>query len=144
VRNTGRNGFHLLASTSYSGPMPKDNVVTNADFILVHGNGIKAPARITDSVRKIRAMCRGKPKPIIFNEDDNYNFEQLENNFVAAVSEHASWGYFDYRRKGEDFNEGFQSVPTDWTIKSERKRGFFQLLSRITEYEDQTPILNSK
>lgn len=144
VRNTGRNGFHLLASTSYSGPMPKDNVVTNADFILVHGNGIKAPARITDSVRKIRVMCRGKPKPIIFNEDDNYNFEQLENNFVAAVSEHASWGYFDYRRKGEDFNEGFQSVPTDWTIKSERKRGFFQLLSRITEYEDQTPILNSK
>jgi hypothetical protein len=144
VRNTGRNGFHLLASTSYSGPLPNDNVVTNADFILVHGNGIKAPARITDSVRKIRAMCRGKPKPIIFNEDDNYNFEQLENNFVAAVSEHASWGYFDYRRKGEDFNEGFQSVPTDWTIKSERKRGFFQLLSRITEYEDQTPILNSK
>jgi hypothetical protein len=71
-------------------------------------------------------------------------FEQLENNFVAAVSEHASWGYFDYRRKGEDFNEGFQSVPTDWTIKSERKRGFFQLLSRIIEYEDQTPILNSK
>ena len=132
VRHIERDGFHLLASTSYGGPLPKENVVTNADFILVHGNGVKVPARIAESVRKIRAMCGEKPKPIVFNEDDNYNFEQPTNNFVAAVNEHASWGYFDYRRKGENFNEGFQSVPADWTINSERKRDFFQLLSKIT------------
>ena len=132
VRHTERNGFHLLASTSYSGPLPKENVVTNADFILVHGNGVKAPARIADSVLKTRAMCGDKPKPILFNEDDNYNFDQPTNNFVAAVSEHASWGYFDYRRKGESFNEGFQCVPIDWTIDSDRKREFFRLLSEIT------------
>ena len=132
VRNTDRNGFHLLASTSYSGPLPTENVVTNADFILVHGNGVKNPARITDSVGKIRAMCE-KPKPVVFNEDDNYNFDQPTNNFVAAVGEHASWGYFDYRRKGDNFNEGFQSVPADWTIDSERKREFFQLVSEMAE-----------
>jgi len=108
-----------------------ENVVTNADFILVHGNGVKNPARITDSIRKIRAMCE-KPKPILFNEDDNYNFDQPTNNFVAAVSEHASWGYFDYRRKGEGFNEGFQCVPVDWTIGSDRKRKYFYLLSDMT------------
>jgi hypothetical protein len=133
VRHIERNGFHLLASTSYSGPLPKENVVTNADFILVHGNGVKVPARIAESVRKIRAMCGEKPKPIVFNEDDNYNFEQPTNNFVAAVNEHASWGYFDYRRKGENFNEGFQSVPADWRINSERKRGFFRLVSEMTK-----------
>ena len=132
VQKNQRGGFHLLASTSYSGPLPKANVATNADFILVHGNGVrKNPARITDSVRKIRAMCE-KPKPIVFNEDDNYDFDQPTNNFVAAVSEHASWGYFDYRRKDEKFNEGFQSVPADWTINGERKRSFFRLLSEIT------------
>ena len=131
VRHTEHNGFHLLASTSYSGPLPKENVVTNANFILVHGNGVKNSVRITDSVRKIRAMCE-KPKPILFNEDDNYNFDQPTNNFVAAVSEHASWGYFDYRRKGEDFNEGFQNVPADWTIASDRKREFFQMVSQMT------------
>ena len=132
VQKNQRGGFHLLASTSCSGPLPKANVATNADFILVHGNGVrKNPARITDSVRKIRAMCE-KPKPIVFNEDDNYDFDQPTNNFVAAVSEHASWGYFDYRRKDEKFNEGFQSVPADWTINSERKRSFFRLLSEIT------------
>jgi hypothetical protein len=130
VQKTERGGFHLLASTSYSGPLPKENVVTNADFILVHGNVIKQPQRITDSVGKIRAMCE-KPKPILFNEDDNYNFDQPTNNFVAAVGEHASWGFFDYRRKGESFNEGFQSVPADWTIDSKRKREFFQLISEM-------------
>ena len=132
VQKNQRGGFHLLASTSCSGPLPKANVATNADFILVHGNGVrKNPARITDSVRKIRAMCE-KPRPIVFNEDDNYDFDQPTNNFVAAVSEHASWGYFDYRRKDEKFNEGFQSVPADWTINGERKRSFFRLLSEIT------------
>jgi hypothetical protein len=144
VRHTEHNGFHLLASTSYSGPLPKENVVTNADFILVHGNGVKVPARITDSDRKIRAMCE-KPKPVVFNEDDNYNFDQPTNNFVAAVSEHASWGYFDYRRKDDGFNEGFQSVPADWTIDSERKRGFFRLVSEITgnpSAEDKNPTGN--
>jgi hypothetical protein len=131
VRRTERDGFHLLASTSYSGPLPEENVVTNADFILVHGNGVKSPARIADSVRKIRTLCE-KPKPILFNEDDNYNFDQPTNNFTAVVSEHASWGYFDYRRKGESFNEGFQCMPVDWTVGSERKREFFQLVSEMT------------
>jgi hypothetical protein len=130
VRNTKLDGFHLLVSTSYSGPLPKENLVTNADFILVHGNGVKNPERITDSIRKIRKMCQ-EPKPVLFNEDDNYNFDKSTNNFVAAVSEHASWGYFDYRRKGEPFNEGFQCVPTDWTIDSERKREFFRLVSKL-------------
>ena len=132
VRHTERNGFHLLASTSYSGPLPKENVVTNAGFILVHGNGLRQqPQRVTDSIEKIRAML-DHPKPIVFNEDDNYNFEQPMNNFVAAVGEHASWGYFDYRRKDENFNEGFQSAPGDWTIGSERKREFFRLVSEMT------------
>lgn len=131
VQKNERGGFHLLASTSYSGPLPKENVATNANFILVHGNGVKNPARITDSIRKIRALCE-KPKPILFNEDDNYNFDLPTNNFTAAVSEHASWGYFDYRRKGESFNEGFQCLPADWTIGSDRKRAFFQLVSEMT------------
>jgi hypothetical protein len=131
VRQTDRGGRRLLASTSYGAPLPKQNVVTNADFILVHGNSVKDPQRITDSVRTIRKMCGDRPKPIVFNEDDHYGFEQPTNNFVAAISEHASWGYFDYRRQGEKFNEGFQSVPADWGIDSERKRAFFQLLTAI-------------
>jgi hypothetical protein len=51
------------------------------------------------------------------------------------VSEYASWGYFDYRMKDEGFDEGYQSVPVNWGISSERKRGFFGLLAQITGAE---------
>src|SRR5260221_6817827 len=54
------------------------------------------------------------------------------NNFVVAISEHASWGYFDYRMKGEGFEKGYQSVPVNWGISSARKRGFFRLLGEIS------------
>lgn len=41
-------------------------------------------------------------------------------------------GYFDFRRSGEGFDEGFQSVPVNWTISSDRKRAFFNLVKEIT------------
>ena len=39
---------------------------------------------------------------------------------------------FDYRRIGEGFAEGYQSLPVDWGIHSERKLGFFRLLAEMT------------
>jgi hypothetical protein len=70
--------------------------------------------------------------PILFNEDDHFDFDKPANNFTAAVGEFASWGYFDYRMKCEGFDEGYQSVPVNWKTRSERKKGFFRLLSDIT------------
>lgn len=34
--------------------------------------------------------------------------------------------------KGEGFDEGFQSVPLNWTISSERRRGFLGLMKEMT------------
>jgi hypothetical protein len=51
------------------------------------------------------------------------------------VSEYASWGYFDFRMKDEGFDEGYQSVPVNWGISSERKLGFFRLLAEMTGSE---------
>jgi hypothetical protein len=70
--------------------------------------------------------------PILFNEDDHFDFDQPQNNFVAAVGEYASWGYFDFRKRAEDFSEGYQSVPVDWGISHPRKKAFFALLKEIT------------
>ena len=33
---------------------------------------------------------------------------------------------------GETFNDGYQSVPVNWGISSERKKGFFKLLTEVT------------
>jgi hypothetical protein len=133
VRRTERDGRRLLVGTSYGGgAIPRENVVRSSDFLLLHGNGVKEPARIAEMVRQTRAVPGYRPMPIVFNEDDHFDFDQPSNNLLSAVSEFASWGFFDYRMKGEGFDEGYQSVPVNWGISSSRKRSFFQLVSEIT------------
>ena len=39
------------------------------------------------------------PMPILFNEDDHFDFEKPRNNFAAATSAYASWGFFDFRAR---------------------------------------------
>ncbi len=133
VQAMTRNGRRLLVSTSYGGgTVPQENVVRTADFLLMHGNGVTDPARIAGMVRAARAVPGYTSKPIMFNEDDHYEFDRPANNFTAAVGEYASWGFFDYRRPGESFAEGYQNLPADWGISSERKRAFFRLVSEIS------------
>lgn len=133
MRNTDREGRRLLVSTSYGGGnVPEENVVRAADFLLLHGNGVTNPKRIAEMVRQTRAVPGYKPMPIVFNEDDHENFDQPENNFTVAITERASWGWFDYRRKSEGPNEGYQSPPVSWGITSDRKRAFFNSLAEIT------------
>jgi hypothetical protein len=133
VQARKREGHRLLVSTSYGGnKVPEENVVRAADFILVHGNGVSDPARITEMVRQTRAVPGWRPMPIVFNEDDHFAFDQPQNNFVAAVRAGASWGFFDFRMKDEKFPDGYQSVPVDWGIHSPRKQAFFAKLEEIT------------
>jgi hypothetical protein len=133
VQAMQRAGRRLLAGTSYGGGViPGRAVIRVSDFLLLHGNGVADPGRIGEMVRKTRATPGYTRKPILFNEDDHFDFDRPENNFVAAVGEHASWGYFDYRKSGEKFDDGYQSVPVNWGIRSPRKQAFFGLLTDIT------------
>jgi hypothetical protein len=83
-------------------------------------------------VRSTRKVPGYTSKPILFNEDDHFDFEKAENNFLAAVGEYASWGYFDFRQKNDPLHVGYQSVPVDWSINSPRKQAFFKLLAELT------------
>lgn len=126
--------YRYLVSTSFEGHViPTDNVVKEADFILLHGNGVQEPFRITEMVETTRKLTSYHPMPILFNEDDHYAFNRPKNNCKAATMAYASWGYFDYRRKGESFSNGFQSVPVDWRISSPRKKWFFNYVKKITK-----------
>jgi hypothetical protein len=132
VRKMSLKGRRLLVSTSYAKGVPTQNVVNAADFILVHGNGLKSPTQITAAIHAARAMPGDEVKPIVFNEDDHTDFESSDSDFAAAVKDHVSWGFFDYRREGEGLEDGYQTVPGDWKIDSARKKSFFNLLSEIT------------
>ena len=131
VKARQRGGRRLLAGTSYGGnTVSKENVVRASDFLLMHGNGVSDPKRIAEMVRQAREVPGYRTMPILFNEDDHFNFDQPMNNMVAAVSEYASWGYFDPGKP--DYREGYQSPPVNWGLSSERKKAFFALLKEIT------------
>lgn len=128
-----KDGRRLLVGTSYGGgTIPKENVVRSSNFLLLHGNGVKEPQRIAEMVRQSRKVAGYRPMPILFNEDDHFDFDQPDYNLRAAVSEYASWGYFDFRMAGEGHDDGYQSVPVNWGLSSPRKKAFFERLAEIT------------
>ncbi|HYE31862.1 MAG TPA: hypothetical protein VEH27_10555 [Methylomirabilota bacterium] len=131
VQERTRTNRRLLVSASYGGgTIPKPNVARTADFLLIHGNGVSDPNRIAEMVRQARAVSGYRGQPIVFNEDDHFDFDKPQNNFAAAVSEHASWGYFDPGLS--NYQDGYQCPPVNWGINTERKRAFFNLLAEMT------------
>jgi hypothetical protein len=140
VQARERSGRRLLVSTSYGGNarVPDENVARVADYMLIHGNGPSNPRSMADQVKRTRLVSGYHGQPIVFNEDDHFEFEQPSNNFVSALSCHASWGYFDpgagaggAGARG-DYVEGYQLVPVNWRINTERKRQFFDALAQVT------------
>jgi len=133
VKSITHDDKRYLVGTSYGGGrVPLENVVRASDFLLVHGNGVRDPNRILEMVQQTRHVPGYRPMPILFNEDDHFDFDKPLNNCIAAISQYASWGYFD---PGEnDYHHGYQSVPVQWQINTPRKRAFFQYIRDITGY----------
>jgi hypothetical protein len=124
-------GQRLLVGTSYGGGfVPLENVVRFSDFLLMHGNGVSDPSRIAEMIDQARAVPGYRPMPILFNEDDHFDFEHPQNNFMAAISRGASWGFFDPGKN--NYVDGYQSPPVNWGLSTDRKRAFFQLVREMT------------
>ena len=130
VKRITHDGRRLLVGTSYGGGrVSLENVVRTSDFLLMHGNGVHDPTRIAEMVQQARQVPGYRTMPILFNEDDHFDFDKPLNNFVAAISEYASWGYFD---PGENnYCDGYQSVPVQWGLNTERKRAFFEKVREV-------------
>jgi hypothetical protein len=84
----------LLVSTSLAYP-PRfgDNLMAVCDFLLPHGNSVHHPDGIGLQVLRNRTASSYRGQPIIYNEDDHYDFDKPDNNMIAAIGEGASWGF---------------------------------------------------
>ncbi|MBE2282529.1 MAG: hypothetical protein IAE77_03600 [Prosthecobacter sp.] len=123
VKGIAVDGRRLLVGTSFGGgAVPTSQVIEHSDFLLIHGNGVKGPDAMRKFIAKVKAARGDRNIPIVVNEDDHFDFDQPDNNFTAAVKEHVSWGYFDFRMKSEGFDDGYQSVPVNWGLSSARKK----------------------
>jgi hypothetical protein len=139
AQGISRGGRRLYVGTSYRGrAIPTINVVGASDLLLLHGNGVTDPAFIGQMVTLTRALPSYRGQPIVFNEDDHYGFAEPVNNLAVATAYHASWGYFDAgpgaggRSARSDYVEGYQNVPVNWGLSTDRKRAFFGLVREIT------------
>lgn len=139
ARSITHRGRRLLVATSFTRRhRPTEAVCQGSDFILLHGNGVDDPHEIIRLVDATRAITTYRRMPILFNEDDHFDFDQPLNNFTAALSRHAGWGYFDPGgaagggQAHGDYVDGFQTPPINWGITTERKRAFFRFLIEVT------------
>ena len=146
ARGLTAGGRRLPVGTSYrGGSIPGERVLAVSDLALLHGNGVTDPAEIGAMVERTRALPTYRPMPIVFNEDDHFDFDRPVNNLLTAVAGYASWGYFDpgpgAGGKGarSNYHDGFQNVPVNWGLTTGRKRAFFRLVEELTGGGDGTP-----
>jgi hypothetical protein len=133
AKSITRNGRRLLVGASFNGgSIPSPNVVEASDFLLLHGNGVKEPERIARMVEATRRVSGYRTMPILFNEDDHFDFDKPVNNMLKAISAYASWGYFD--PGASNYIDGYQCPPVNWGINTDRKRAFFGLLKEMTGF----------
>lgn len=131
VRHVTLDGRRLLVGTSFrGGRIPTRNVVGASDFLLIHGNGVSESTRIATMIEETRMLTGDTPMPIVFNEDDHFDFERPVNNMTQALSRYASWGYFD--PGANNYRDGYQCPPVNWGINTPTKMAFFDLLKEIT------------
>lgn len=126
-----RGPLRLFTGTSFNGnTLPPHEVVKVSDFVLLHGNGVKDPNRIKEMVDQVRQMPTYRPMPILFNEDDHFDFDKPLNNMRKALEAYASWGYFDPGKN--DYDDGYQCSPVKWGLNTERKKQFFAFAKEVT------------
>jgi len=144
-RTRSADGRRLLVGTSFPVKvMPTFEVVVESDFVLLHGNAFPSAASLVEKIRETRNLDPNRTIPVLVNEDDHNDFEAPDGRLAATVGEHVSWGWFDWRRKDEPFDEGYQSVPVNWQISSERKRRFHQRIAEITGFAANSPATAKK
>ena len=111
IREYTNNRYLIGSSVVLS--VPSDDLIEAADMILLHGNS-QSPQNISNMINQVRNTNAYKknPKPIVFNEDDHYDFNSSINNFASAVNGHAGWGVFVDCNKTSagDYKHGYQCV----------------------------------
>eukprot|EP01084_Bolivina_argentea_P320714 556507_1 len=130
---TGKTNQELgiYFGSSYWGGVPNTNMIEASDIILLHGND-QSPSGIQKFMNEMwgNNAFSSNPKPIIFNEDPNTNFNSGSNNMKTAIMNHASWGF--YYQGTNDYKDGYQSPPVDWNVDTSQKEAFFNAATNYT------------
>jgi hypothetical protein len=123
-----RSHGELLISTSFvGGVIPPANVHETVDYILLHAESDATPQEVSSMVDKVQTSSQyvEDPRPIVFNEAGTSTAIM-----DAALQSGASWGYYDQGLN--NYRDGFQSPPVNWTINTSLKGDFFEHVAEVT------------
>lgn len=95
----------------------------DADFVIFHTNWL-TPEGVHDRIQAYHRAA-GYDRALLINEDGVSTF-----NLQAATEEHVGWGYYDQGLN--NYHDGFQSVPVNWSIGTLAKWLFFDQVARLT------------
>lgn len=147
ARNVSVNDRRLLVSTSFAGGayhmrgpegldhsdmdgmaqgLPTEEALELCDFALVHTNEHNTinTRKVVERTRQLQAF-KQRPMPVVINEDSI-----AVENMYAAAEVYASWGYYD--QGDNNYRDGYQSVPVNWSINTPQKKRFFDGVGEIT------------
>jgi hypothetical protein len=120
-----RSHNYLKVGTSLDVGTTND-IVAASDYVNLHAAG--GPTQITSMIQAVRALpaYRARPKPIVITEDTQW---AGSSNMNAAVAAGVGYGYFD--KGSNDYRDGFQSPPIDWSLRTPSKRAFFERVAAL-------------
>jgi hypothetical protein len=120
-----RSNHAFPVSSSFGGPTnPPPSVIKQADYLSLHCN-VQTTDEMTQTLDRIRSTPEyiAKPKPIVDTECGT-EIPKME----TAVTGGAGWGYHD--QGDNNYTDGFQSPPINWSINTTIKKAFFDRLRR--------------
>lgn len=117
--------YHFPVGNSYkgSGNYPSDSIIKHSDVILLHGNSMNTIKEYDIQLAKVKSSAFYKNQPIIYNEAGIKSF------LSWAIQNDVGWGYYD--QGTNNYNDGFQSPPINWSINTKDKVNFFEDIKKI-------------
>jgi len=117
------NKYKIPSGNSYKGGgVPSDNIIGNSSIILLHGNSLNSESEYTTQLKSVKNSKAYRGQPIIYNEAGTKLFLDW------AVKNKVGWGYYD--QGSNNYIDGFQSPPINWSINTSKKKAFFNEIEK--------------
>ena len=116
--------YHIPVGNSYkgSGNYPSDSIIKHSDVIFLHGNSMKSTGELDTQLAKVKSSPSYKNQPIIYNEAGTTSYVSW------AIKNSVGWGYYD--QGSNNYVDGFQSPPVNWSINTKNKKNFFDSIAK--------------
>jgi len=119
------NKYKIPTGNSYKGgKIPSDNIISNSTVILLHGNSLNSESEYTKQLNAVKKSKAYRGQPIIYNEAGTKLF------LSWAIKNKVGWGYYD--QGSNNYIDGYQSPPINWSINTSKKKAFFNEIQKYT------------